>query len=91
MNRTILKLLFLSATSLALLTGCTGSQVAPNNATQTGIATGALAGAAIGYGSGSHSGTNAVAGAAIGATLGGVIGNAVDSNNQSDVPPGGWQ
>ena len=91
MKKNILNIICASSASIALLTGCTGQEVAPSNATQTGAATGALAGAVIGYNSGSNSGANAAAGALIGAALGGAVGNAVDSQNQEPVPPGGWQ
>lgn len=91
MYRTILKLLFLSGTSIALLSGCTGEEVKPNNATQTGAATGALAGAVIGYNTGHGGGANAAVGALIGAGLGGAIGNAVDQNNPEPIETGGWQ
>ncbi len=76
--------------SLFLLTGCTGNEVVPNNATQTGIATGALAGSVIGYNSGHHRGRNAALGALAGAAVGGLIGNAVDENNPQPVETGGW-
>jgi uncharacterized protein YcfJ len=91
MKKNILHMIFASSATVALLTGCTGQEMAPNNATQTGAATGALAGAVIGYNSGSHSGTNAAVGAAIGALAGGALGNAVDSNNPEQVQSGGWQ
>jgi uncharacterized protein YcfJ len=92
MKNNILKIFIASSATLALLTGCTGQEAAPSNATQTGAVTGALAGAVIGYNSGSHSGTNAAVGAALGALAGGAIGNAVDNNNEPEyVEPGGWQ
>jgi uncharacterized protein YcfJ len=91
MKKNIRHMIFASSVSVALLTGCTGQEVAPNNATQTGAATGALAGAVIGYNSGSNSGTNAAVGAAIGALAGGALGSAVDSQNEEPVAPGGWQ
>ncbi len=80
----------LTGISLLLLTGCTGNEVVPNNATQTGVATGALAGAVIGYNSGHHRGTDAALGALAGAAVGGLIGNAVDENNPEPVETGGW-
>ena len=90
-NKNVLKIIVASSATVALLTGCTGQEVAPNNATQTGAATGALAGAVIGYNSGSNSGTNTAVGAALGALAGGAIGSAVDSNNPEQVNSGGWQ
>lgn len=91
MKRNILKLMLVSGTSIALLNGCTGSEVVPNNATQTGAATGAVAGAVIGYNTGSGGGKNAAVGALIGTALGAGIGSAVDSNNPEPVETGGWQ
>ena len=91
MKKNILTMIFASSATVALLSGCTGQEVMPNNATQTGAATGALAGAVIGYNSGSNSGTNAAVGAALGALAGGAIGSAVDSNNPEQVESGGWQ
>jgi hypothetical protein len=91
MKKNILDFILISSTSIALLTGCTGQEVAPSNATQTGAVTGALAGAVIGYNSGSHSGRNAVVGATLGALAGGAIGNAVDNNNPEPVETGGWE
>jgi uncharacterized protein YcfJ len=74
-----------------LIAGCTGNEVVPNNATQTGAVTGALAGAAIGYNTGHHHrGTNAAIGAALGAATGAAIGNMVDENNPEPVNTGGW-
>lgn len=91
MKKSIHKMLIASGAAIALLNGCTGQEVAPNNATQTGAAVGALTGAVIGYNSGSHSGTNAAVGAALGALAGGAVGSAVDSNNPEPVQSGGWQ
>lgn len=91
MKRNILKCILISSASMALLNGCTGSEVAPNNATQTGAATGAVAGAVIGYNTGSGGGKNAAVGALIGSALGGGIGYAVDSSNPEPVETGGWQ
>jgi len=73
-----------------LLTGCTGTEAVPDNATQTGAVTGALAGSVIGYNAGDHSGTDAVLGAVAGAAVGGLIGNAVDKNNPDQINTGGW-
>lgn len=91
MKKNILKIILMSTTSIALLTGCAGQSVAPNNATQTGAATGALAGAVIGYNSGSHSGKNAAVGALLGAAVGAGVGNVIDSRNQEPVETGGWE
>ena len=67
MKNKFLHLLAVSTIGLLVLSGCTGNEVAPNNATQTGAVTGALAGSVIGYNSGSHSGRNAVIGGLLGA------------------------
>ena len=91
MKKNMLKMIFASSATVALLAGCTGQEAMPSNATQTGAATGALAGAVIGYNSGSNSGTNAAVGAALGALAGGAIGSAVDSSNPEQVETGGWQ
>ena len=76
--------------STLLLSGCTGTEALPSNATQTGAVTGALAGSVIGYNAGDHSGTDAVLGAVAGAAVGGLIGNQVDKNNPEPVNTGGW-
>lgn len=91
MKRNVFKLILVSSTSIALLNGCTGSEVAPNNATQTGAATGAVAGAVIGYNTGHGGGKNAAVGALLGTALGAGIGHAVDSSNPEPVETGGWQ
>ncbi|UPT77540.1 YMGG-like glycine zipper-containing protein [Sulfurovum sp. XGS-02] len=91
MKRNILKFMLASTASMILLNGCTGSEVTPNNATQTGAATGAVAGAVIGYNTGSGGGKNAAVGALIGTALGAGIGSAVDSQNPEPVETGGWQ
>ncbi len=91
MKRNMLKYMLVSSTTILLMNGCTGQEVAPNNATQTGAATGALAGAVIGYNTGSGGGKNAAVGALIGTAVGGGIGYAVDSNNPEPVETGGWQ
>lgn len=91
MKRNVLKLILASTASIALLNGCTGQEVAPNNATQTGAATGAVAGAVIGYNTGHGGGKNAAVGALIGTALGAGVGYAVDSNNPEPVENGGWQ
>ena len=91
MKKRVLQLFLISSTSLLLLNGCTGSEAAPANATQTGAVTGALVGSVIGYNSGHNSGTNAAVGGLIGAAVGGGIGHAVDSNNPPPQQTGGWQ
>ena len=74
-----------------LLNGCTGNELTPNNATQTGAVTGALAGAVIGYNTkGHHKGQRAVLGGIVGAAAGAAVGNAVDSNNPPPANTGGW-
>lgn len=91
MKRITPKVLFASTLTFALLNGCTGSEVMPNNATQTGAVTGALAGSVIGYNSGSHRGRNAAVGALVGTALGAGIGSVVDDQNQVPAQTGGWQ
>ncbi len=83
-------LYLLSIAIIFLISGCTGNEAVPANATQTGIATGAIAGSVIGYNSGHHRGTNAALGAVAGAAVGGLIGNAVDNNNPQPVETSGW-
>lgn len=91
MKRNILKIILISSATVALLNGCTGSAVAPNNATQAGAATGALTGAVIGYNTGSGGGGNAAVGALIGTAVGAGLGSAVDNSNPEQVETGGWQ
>ena len=75
----------------SLFSGCTGNEVAPNNATQAGAATGALAGAVIGYNTkGHHRGRRAAIGAIAGAATGALIGNAIDENNRQPANNSGW-
>ena len=70
--QTIIPLLL---TSALFMNGCTGNEVLPNNATQTGAATGAVAGSVIGYNTkGNHPGQRAVIGAVVGAATGALIG-----------------
>jgi len=83
--------LFVSTAALALFSGCSGNEVVPNNATQTGAVTGALAGSVIGYNTGHGGGTNAVIGGLLGAAVGAGIGNAVDDSNAPAPQTGGWQ
>ncbi len=91
MRKNILHTLILSSATLALLSGCTGNELAPNNATQTGAVTGALAGSIIGYNTGHGRGTNAAIGGLLGAAVGAGIGNAVDDSNAQPAQTGGWQ
>lgn len=91
MRNNILYSLILSSATVALLSGCTGNELAPNNATQTGAVTGALAGSVIGYNTGHGGGTNAVIGGLLGAAVGAGIGNAVDDSNAQPAQTGGWQ
>ena len=84
-------MLFTSTLIMALLSGCTGTEAMPSNATQTGAVTGALAGSVIGYNSGSHSGRNAAVGALIGTAVGAGLGSAVDNQNPEPQQTGGWQ
>ena len=42
MKKSILNIILISSTSIALLNGCTGPEVSPNNATQTGAARGSM-------------------------------------------------
>ncbi|UFH59244.1 YMGG-like glycine zipper-containing protein [Sulfurovum mangrovi] len=92
MKRNITKTALFSIATVWMMSGCTGTEATPRNATQTGVATGAVAGAVIGYNaSGRHKGRNAVLGAAAGALAGGAIGNAVDEQNPEPVNDGGWQ
>lgn len=91
MNNKRLQLFLFACTSIFILNGCTGSEAAPANATQTGVVAGAVVGSVIGYNSGHHSGTNAVVGGLIGAAVGGGIGSAIDSNNPPPQQTGGWQ
>jgi uncharacterized protein YcfJ len=83
--------LLITTVTIAFLSGCTGTEALPNNATQTGAVTGALAGSVIGYNSGSHSGRNAAIGGLLGAAVGAGIGNAVDNQNSEPQETGGWE
>ena len=91
MRKNIIKAITISSIGIALLSGCTGSEAVPNNATQTGALTGAVAGSVIGYNTGSHSGRNAVIGGLLGTAVGAGIGNAIDNQNPEPEQPGGWQ
>jgi uncharacterized protein YcfJ len=88
---TIDKYTVLSLFAILALNGCTGSEVMPNNATQTGAVTGAVAGSVIGYNSkGHHRGQRAAIGAVAGAATGALIGNAIDENNPPPEDTSGW-
>lgn len=91
MKNTLLQHFLILGSSIVILTGCTGQEVAPNNATQAGAATGALTGAVIGYNTGSGGGGNAAVGALIGTAVGAGIGSAVDNSNPEQIETGGWQ
>jgi len=85
------KELYLSFFAAILISGCTGSEVVPNNATQTGAVTGAIAGSVIGYNTkGHHRGQRAAIGAVAGAATGALIGNAIDSNTPPQEDTSGW-
>ena len=74
-----------------LLGGCTGNELTPNNATQTGAVTGALAGSLIGYNTkGHHKGRRAVIGGVVGAAAGAAIGSAVDNSTPPPANTSGW-
>ncbi|MDD3592203.1 MAG: YMGG-like glycine zipper-containing protein [Sulfurovum sp.] len=92
MKKKIVKTSAFSVAAAVIVSGCTGTEAVPRNATQTGVATGTVAGAVIGYNaSGRHKGRNAVLGAAAGALAGGAIGNAVDNRDPEPVNDGGWE
>ena len=92
MKKNLYHVLFASGLSIALLNGCTGSEVLPNNATQTGAATGALAGAVLGYNTKGHnSGQRAIIGGLLGAAAGGAIGNTIDNQKPKPEQTGGWE
>ena len=78
--------------SVIVLSGCTGSEAMPSNATQTGAVTGAIAGSVIGYNTkGSNSGQRAVIGGLLGAAVGGGVGYAIDGQNPEPTNTGGWE
>jgi hypothetical protein len=92
MKRNMLKIILASSTSIALLSGCTGTEAAPSNATQTGAVTGAIAGSVIGYNTkGHHKGQRAVVGGLLGAAVGAGVGSAIDSQNPEPAQTGGWE
>jgi uncharacterized protein YcfJ len=83
--------LCLSFFAVIAMSGCTGSEVVPDNATQTGAVTGALAGSVIGYNTaGHHRGRGAAVGAVAGAAAGALIGNAIDENTPPPEETSGW-
>ena len=91
MKKNILKIILASSASIALLSGCTGTEAVPSNATQTGAATGAIAGSVIGYNTSHHRGRGAVVGGLIGAAVGAGVGNAIDNQNPEPEQTGGWE
>ena len=92
MKKNIIKALVASSVSIAILSGCTGTEAMPSNATQTGAVTGALAGSVIGYNTSNRNrGRNAVIGGLIGTAVGTGVGNAIDNQNPEPEQTGGWQ
>jgi uncharacterized protein YcfJ len=92
MKKNIIKALVASSASIAILSGCTGTEAMPSNATQTGAVTGALAGSVIGYNTKGHNrGQRALVGGLLGAAVGAGVGNAIDSQNPEPQQTGGWQ
>jgi len=91
MKKNILKIILASSASIALLSGCTGTEAVPSNATQTGAVTGAIAGSVIGYNTSHHRGRGAVVGGLIGAAVGAGVGNAIDNQNPEPEQTGGWE
>ena len=92
MKKNIIKALVASSASIAILSGCTGTEAMPSNATQTGAVTGALAGSVIGYNTSNRNrGRNAVIGGLIGTAVGTGVGNAIDNQNPEPEQTGGWQ
>lgn len=92
MKSKLLQLFLISSAAILIMNGCTGTELAPNNATQTGAVTGALAGSVIGYNTKGHNqGQRALVGGLLGAAVGAGVGNAIDSQNPEPVQTGGWQ
>ena len=92
MKKNIIKALVASSASIAILSGCTGTEAMPSNATQTGAVTGALAGSVIGYNTSNRNrGRNTVIGGLIGTAVGAGVGNAIDNQNPEPEQTGGWQ
>ncbi len=85
------KKLYLYLITATFISGCTGNEVMPSNATQTGAVTGAIAGSVIGYNTkGHHRGQRAAIGAVAGAATGALIGNAIDNSNPPPEDTSGW-
>lgn len=92
MKLKVVKFMLAGSIYIAVLSGCTGQEAVPSNATQTGAVTGALAGSVIGYNTKGHNkGQRAVIGGLLGAAAGGAIGHAVDSQNPEAEETGGWE
>ena len=92
MKKNMLKIILASSASAILLSGCTGTEAVPSNATQTGAVTGAIAGSVIGYNTkGHHKGQRAVVGGLLGAAVGAGVGSAIDNQNPEPVQTGGWE
>jgi len=92
MKKNFVGIILASTASIALLSGCTGQEAMPSNATQTGAVTGAVAGSVIGYNTKGHNkGERAVIGGLVGAAAGAAIGNAIDEQNPEPQETGGWQ
>lgn len=92
MKSKMLQFFLISSAGIIILNGCTGSEVMPNNATQTGAVTGALAGSVIGYNTkGNNPGQRALVGGLLGAAVGAGVGNAIDGQNPEPVQTGGWE
>ena len=92
MKKNIIKALVASSASIAILSGCTGTEAMSSNTTQAGAVTGALAGSVIGYNTKGHNrGQRALVGGLLGAAVGAGVGNAIDSQNPEPQQTGGWQ
>ncbi len=92
MKLKIVKFVIAGSACMIGLSGCTGQEAVPSNATQTGAVTGALAGSVIGYNTkGDNQGQRAVIGGLLGAAAGGAIGHAIDNQNPEPVETGGWE
>lgn len=92
MKSKLLQFCLISSAGMIILNGCTGSEIMPNNATQTGAVTGALAGSVIGYNTkGNNPGQRALVGGLLGAGVGAGVGYAIDSQNPEAEQTGGWE
>ena len=92
MKKNIIKALVAASASIVMLSGCTGTEAMPSNATQTGAVTGALAGSVIGYNTkGNNRGQRALVGGLLGAAVGSGVGYAIDSQDPEPQQAGGWQ